>query len=73
VEHKEYTNPFVEVHKKAKVFKDRVREANRNGMEHNSGMTDIFNVGDKVSYEDANTGETKYGVITGMRRYRWHY
>jgi hypothetical protein len=33
VEDKEYTNPFVEVHKKAKIFKDRVREANRNDAE----------------------------------------
>ena len=29
-------------------------------------MTETFNVGDKVMYEDSGTGETKYGVITGM-------
>jgi hypothetical protein len=30
-------------------------------------MTEHFNVGDKVVYEDANTGETKYGIITSIK------
>jgi len=30
-------------------------------------MTESFNVGDRVTYEDSSTGETKYGVITSMR------
>ena len=29
----EYTNPFAEVHSKAKAFKDRAREANKNDAE----------------------------------------
>jgi ribosomal protein L35AE/L33A len=29
-------------------------------------MTETFNVGDKVIYEDSSTGETKYGIITSM-------
>jgi len=29
----EYTNPFVDVHRKVKAFKDRVREANQNDAE----------------------------------------
>jgi len=33
VEDQEYTNPFVEVHKKAKAFKDRISEANNNDAE----------------------------------------
>jgi hypothetical protein len=28
-----YTNPFVEVHKKAKAFKDRANETNKNDAE----------------------------------------
>jgi len=28
-----YTNPFVDVHRKVKVFKDRAREANKNDAE----------------------------------------
>jgi hypothetical protein len=30
VEDKAYVNPFVEVHRKAEAFKDRLREANEN-------------------------------------------
>jgi hypothetical protein len=33
VEDQEYTNPFVDVHRKAKAFKDRVRAANKNDAE----------------------------------------
>jgi hypothetical protein len=33
VEDQEYTNPFVDVHKKAKAFKDRAREVNKNDAE----------------------------------------
>jgi len=33
VEDREYTNPFVDVHRKVKVFKDRAREANKNDAE----------------------------------------
>ena len=33
MEDQEYTNPFVEVHKKAKAFKDRANEANKNDAE----------------------------------------
>jgi len=33
VEDQEYTNPFVDVHRKAKAFKDRAREANKNDAE----------------------------------------
>jgi hypothetical protein len=29
----EYTNPFADVHKKAKAFKDRARETNENDAE----------------------------------------
>jgi hypothetical protein len=29
VEDQEYTNPFVDVHKKAKAFKDHARETNK--------------------------------------------
>jgi hypothetical protein len=29
-------------------------------------MTETFNVGDKVVFEDAYTDETRYGVITQM-------
>ncbi len=29
----EYTNPFAQVHSKAKAFKDRTREANKNDAE----------------------------------------
>ncbi len=29
----EYTNPFVDVHRKVKVLKDRAREANKNDAE----------------------------------------
>ena len=30
MEDQEYANPFTDVHEKAKAFRDRVREANRN-------------------------------------------
>jgi len=30
---REYTSPFAEVHTKAKAFKDRAREANKNDAE----------------------------------------
>jgi hypothetical protein len=33
VEDQEYTNPFEDVHRKAKAFKDRAREANKNDEE----------------------------------------
>jgi len=33
VEDQEYTNPFVDVHRKVKVFKDRIREANKSDAE----------------------------------------
>jgi hypothetical protein len=33
MEDQECTNPFVEVHKKAKAFKDRMSEANSNDAE----------------------------------------
>jgi hypothetical protein len=33
VEDQDYTNPFVDVHNKAKAFKDRAREANKNDAE----------------------------------------
>jgi len=33
VEDQEYTNPFVDVHRKVKVFRDRAREANKNDAE----------------------------------------
>ena len=33
LEHREYTNPFEDVHRKAKAFKDRAREANKNDAE----------------------------------------
>ena len=33
MEDQEYRNPFVDVHRKAKAFKDRVREANKNDAE----------------------------------------
>jgi hypothetical protein len=33
VEDQEYTNPFEDVHRKAKAFKDRAREANKNDAE----------------------------------------
>jgi hypothetical protein len=33
VEDQQYTNPFEDVHKKAKAFKDRAREANKNDAE----------------------------------------
>ena len=33
MEDQEYTNPFVNVHRKVKAFKDRVREANKNDAE----------------------------------------
>jgi hypothetical protein len=33
VEDQEYTNPFVDVHRKAKAFKDRIRAANKNDAE----------------------------------------
>jgi len=33
MEDQEYTNPFVEVHKKAKAFKDRISQANNNDAE----------------------------------------
>lgn len=33
MEDKEYTNPFVDVHRKAKALKDRAREANKNDAE----------------------------------------
>ena len=33
MEDHQYTNPFVDVHKKAKAFKDRAREANKNDAE----------------------------------------
>jgi len=33
VEDQEYTNPFIDVHRKATAFKDRVREANKNDAE----------------------------------------
>ncbi len=29
----QYTNPFVDIHKRVKAFKDRVREANKNDAE----------------------------------------
>jgi hypothetical protein len=33
VEDQKYTNPFEDVHRKAKAFKDRAREANKNDAE----------------------------------------
>jgi hypothetical protein len=33
MEDQQYTNPFVEVHKKAKAFRDRAREANEKDAE----------------------------------------
>jgi hypothetical protein len=33
MEDQEYTNPFVEVHQKAKAFKDRISEANKSDAE----------------------------------------
>jgi hypothetical protein len=33
VEDQEYTNPFVDVHRKAKALKDRAREASKNDAE----------------------------------------
>jgi hypothetical protein len=33
VEDQEYTNPFEDVHRRAKAFKDRAREANKNDAE----------------------------------------
>jgi hypothetical protein len=33
VEDQQYTNPFEDVHRKAKAFKDRAREANKNDAE----------------------------------------
>ncbi len=33
MEGQEYTNPFVEVHRKAKAFKDRINEGNNNNAE----------------------------------------
>ncbi len=33
MEDQEYTNPFVDVHKKVKAFKDRAREVNKNDAE----------------------------------------
>jgi hypothetical protein len=33
MEDQQYTNPFVEVHKKAKAFKDRANEVNKNDAE----------------------------------------
>lgn len=33
MEDQEYTNPFVEVHRQAKAFKDRASEANKNDAE----------------------------------------
>lgn len=33
MEDQEYTNPFVNVHRKAKALKDRAREANKNDAE----------------------------------------
>ena len=33
MEDQKYTNPFEDVHRKAKVFKDRAREANKNDAE----------------------------------------
>jgi hypothetical protein len=33
VEDREYTNPFIDVHKRVKAFKDRAREANKNDAE----------------------------------------
>jgi hypothetical protein len=33
VEDQEYTNPFVDVHRKAKAAKDRARETNKNDAE----------------------------------------
>lgn len=33
MEDQEYTNPFADVHKKAKAFKNRAREANKNDAE----------------------------------------
>jgi hypothetical protein len=33
VEDQEYTNPFEDVHRKAKAFKDRARESNKNDAE----------------------------------------
>ena len=33
VEDQQYTNPFEDVHRKAKAFKDRAREANKNDEE----------------------------------------
>jgi hypothetical protein len=33
VEDQEYTNPFEDVHRKAKAFKDRAREADKNDAE----------------------------------------
>ncbi len=33
MEDQQYTNPFEDVHRKAKAFKDRAREANKNDAE----------------------------------------
>lgn len=33
MEDQEYTNPFVDVHRKAKAFKDQAREVNNNDAE----------------------------------------
>ena len=33
MEDQEYTNPFVDVHRKVKAFKDRAREANKSDAE----------------------------------------
>lgn len=30
MEYQEYTNPFTDVHRKAKAFKDRARDTNKN-------------------------------------------
>ena len=40
MEDQEYTNRFVEVHKKAKAFKDRISEANNNDAEVRKNQSD---------------------------------
>ena len=44
MEDQQYTNPFLEVHKKAKAFRDRVREANKKDAElRENGLVQEFN------------------------------
>ena len=44
MEDQQYTNPFLEVHKKAKAFRDRAREANKKDAElRENGLVQEFN------------------------------